>query len=375
MIYFDNASSTRPLKESLDAFYDASLNSFYNPNSIHAPSMKLFNDINRIKENFLKKLKLDNTYEIIFNSGATESNNLAIIGYALRNRNRGNKLITTKIEHESVLEPFKYLESLGFEVTYLDINSEGKIDIDYFEKVIDKNTILVSIMPVNNEVGNVINIKEISDVVRKYPKCVLHCDAAQTLGKEKFDFNLADMSTISAHKIYGIKGIGALIKKKKILLQPLLYGGGQEYGLRSGTLDYPAILSFNVSLNYTIDNFEVNYKKVKELQGFLLKELSNIDEISINNFANSTPYIVNFSLKNKKASVVVEALSNHEIYCSSVSACNSKKESPSHVLLALGKSEKEAHNSIRLSLSKDNTLDECKTFIKVLKEILNNVRG
>lgn len=375
MIYFDNASSTRPIKESLDVFYEASLNSYFNPNSIHAPSMKLFNEINRTKDNFLRKLKLDSSYEVIFTSGASESNNLAIVGYALKNQNRGKKLITTKIEHESVLEVFKYLETLGFQVTYLDINEKGEIDIEYFKKVIDKDTILCSIMPVNNEVGNILNIKEINEVIKKYPKCVLHCDAAQTLGKEKFDFSLADMFTISAHKIYGIKGVGALIKKKKIMLKPIIYGGGQEGGLRSGTLDYPAILSFNTSLNYVIDNFNEIHKKIKVLQGFLLEELSKIDEVKINNYQNSTPYIVNFSLKTKKASVVVEALSNKEIYCSSVSACNSKKESPSHVLLAIGNSEKDAYNSIRLSLGKDNSLEECEEFIKVFKEIISSVRG
>lgn len=375
MIYFDNASSTRPLKECLDAFYVSSSESFYNPSSIHAPAMKLFNEINRIKENFLKKLKLDSTYEVIFTSGASESNNLAILGYALKNRNRGNKVITSKIEHESVLEVFKYLEKIGFNVTYLNVNQNGEIDIDEFKEAIDKNTILVSIMGVNNEVGNVLNIKEIKEVIKAYPKCVLHSDLAQTLGKEKFDFSLLDMFTISAHKIYGIKGIGALIKKKKVMLEPLIHGGGQENGLRSGTLDYPSIVSFNVSLNYTIDHFEENYKKVKDLQTYLLNELSKIDEVSINNFKNSCPYIVNFSLKRKKASVVVEALSNKEIYVSSVSACNSKKEGASYVLLALNKSESDAHNSIRLSLSKDNTLEECKIFIETLKEILEKIRG
>ena len=255
MIYFDNASSTKPIKECLDTFYNESLNNYFNPSSIHEGAMHLSANINRIKANFLKCLKLDDKYEVIFTSGASESNNLAIIGYALKNRNRGNKLITSKVEHESVLNVFRYLETLGFLVTYLDVNKEGKIDLETFKKTIDKDTILVSLMPVNNEVGFILNIKEISEIIKMYPKCVLHCDAAQTLGKERFDYQLADLITISAHKIYGIKGIGALIKKKKISLMPLIHGGGQENGLRSGTLDYPAIASFNVSLNYITDNF------------------------------------------------------------------------------------------------------------------------
>ena len=375
MIYFDNASSTKPIKECLDTFYNESLNNYFNPSSIHEGAMHLSANINRIKANFLKCLKLDDKYEVIFTSGASESNNLAIIGYALKNRNRGNKLITSKVEHESVLNVFHYLETLGFLVTYLDVNKEGKIDLETFKKTIDKDTILVSLMPVNNEVGFILNIKEISEIIKMYPKCVLHCDAAQTLGKERFDYQLADLITISAHKIYGIKGIGALIKKKKISLMPLIHGGGQENGLRSGTLDYPAIASFNVSLNYITTNFENFYKKTLVLQDYLLKELSKIDEIVINTSKNSSPYIVNFSFKTKKASVIVEALSNRGIYCSSVSACNSKKEESSYVLKAIGRSEKEAHNSLRISLSKDNTFEECEEFIKVLKELIAIVRG
>ena len=375
MIYFDNASSTKPIKECLDTFYNESLNNYFNPSSIHEGAMHLSANINRIKANFLKCLKLDDKYEVIFTSGASESNNLAIIGYALKNRNRGNKLITSKVEHESVLNVFRYLETLGFLVTYLDVNKEGKIDLETFKKTIDKDTILVSLMPVNNEVGFILNIKEISEIIKMYPKCVLHCDAAQTLGKERFDYQLADLITISAHKIYGIKGIGALIKKKKISLMPLIHGGGQENGLRSGTLDYPAIASFNVSLNYITTNFENFYKKTLVLQDYLLKELSKIDEIVINTSKNSSPYVVNFSFKTKKASVIVEALSNRGIYCSSVSACNSKKEESSYVLKAIGRSEKEAHNSLRISLSKDNTFEECEEFIKVLKELIAIIRG
>ena len=375
MIYFDNASSTKPIKECLDTFYNESLNNYFNPSSIHEGAMHLSANINRIKANFLKCLKLDDKYEVIFTSGASESNNLAIIGYALKNRNRGNKLITSKVEHESVLNVFRYLETLGFAVTYLDVNKEGKIDLETFKKTIDKETILVSLMPVNNEVGFILNIKEISEIIKMYPKCVLHSDAAQTLGKERFDYQLADLITISAHKIYGIKGIGALIKKKKISLTPLIYGGGQENGLRSGTLDYPTIASFNVSLNYITANFEDFYKRTLVLQDYLLKELSKIDEIIINTSKNSSPYIVNFSFKTKKASVIVEALSNRGIYCSSVSACNSKKEELSYVLKAIGRSEKEAHNSLRISLSKDNTIEECEEFIKVLKELIATIRG
>ena len=374
MIYFDNASSTQPEKECIEIFSQASFECYQNPNSIHALGMLNYNKIQKTKQNCLKNLKLDNSYELIFTSGATESNNLAIKGYCYKNKNRGNKIITSTIEHESVLNVFKELENEGFEVVYLDVNENGTISMEDFEKNIDSKTILVSIMPVNNEVGNILNIKDIRNVVNKYPKCVFHGDCAQTLGKISFDYSLLDMITISAHKIYGLKGIGALIKKKKISLKPLNNGGGQENGIRSGTLDFPSIMAIDYTISEIVKNQDKFYKNIEVLRRFLKNELEKIDEIRLNIFPNQCPYILNFTLLKKKAAIVVEALSNKEIYVSSVSACNSKKEEPSHVLLALGRSVEDAKNTIRLSFSKHNTLEEAESFIAALKETLKEVK-
>lgn len=374
MIYFDNASSTKPDNESLEIFNKVSLENYQNPNSIHALGMQNFNKILKIKSNILKNLHLDDSYEVIFTSGATESNNLAIKGYCHKNRNRGNKIITSKIEHESVLNVFKELESEGFSVTYLNVSSDGQIDIDQLKKTIDKDTILVSIMPVNNEVGSILDIESISKIVHNFPKCVLHCDCAQTLGKINFDFNLADLITLSGHKIYGIKGIGALIKKKKIMLNPINVGGGQENGLRSGTLDFAAISSFDYSLENSMKSLNENQKNIALLRDFLKNELEKSDEIKLNISPNQCKYILNFTLTKKKAAIIVEALSNNEIYVSSVSACNSRKEEPSHVLLAMGRSLEDAKNTIRLSFSKHNSIEECKTFIEIFNKILKEVK-
>lgn len=375
MIYFDNAASTKPSKEVLDAYLITASNSFENPNSLHKYGIKNLTNINRIKQNILKLLGFSNEYEVIFTSGATESNNLAIIGYARKNALRGKKIITSSVEHESILNAFKELESEGFNVVYLSPNSDGKIDIDEFKKEFTKDTILVSIMAVNNEAGFKINIEDISKIVRTNPKCVLHSDCAQTLGKFKVNFNDFDLVTISGHKINGLKGIGALIKKKKINIQPIVYGGGQENGLRSGTLDYPSIVAFNVAIENVIKDFRINYSKVSSLHNYLVNELGKIDEVILHQFKDFTPYIINFSLKTKKGSVIVEALSNKDIFVSSVSACNSKNEPLSYVLLNLGKSTDEAKNSIRLSLSKDNSIEECEDFIRIFKEILLEVKG
>lgn len=375
MIYFDNASSTKPSKEVLDAYLDAASNYFENPNSIHKYGMRIYNEINRIRSRILKALNLNSDYEVIFNSGATESNNLALIGYYNKNKNRGNHIITSKIEHDSVLAVFKYLETQGARVTYLDINKDGDIDIEEFKKAMTKDTILVSIMPVNNEVGMVLNIEEISKIVRTYPKCVLHLDCVQTVGKYPFDYSLGDMLTVSGHKINGLKGSGALIKKKRINLEPIVYGGGQENGLRSGTLDYPGIVALCVAIENTMKDFALNYKNIGVLQGFLIENLKNNNEIKLNIFKKQTPFILNFNLKTKKASVVVEALSNEDVMVSSISACNTKKEMPSHVLLALGQSDDEARNAIRLSFNKTNTIEEAKIFIEKLNKVLDSIKG
>lgn len=375
MIYFDNAASTKPYKEVVEKYSACALLNYENPNSIHKNGMKYFNEINRIRQNILKQISLPNDYEVIFTSGATESNNLGILGYCKKNKNRGKKVITTKVEHESVLNVFHELEEEGFEVTYLDIDENGKIDIEKFKKVFSKDTILVSTMVINNEVGFKLNVEEISKIVHTNPKCVLHIDAAQTLFKTEFNYTFADLITISGHKIHGLKGVGVLIKKKKINLSAIVFGGGQENGLRSGTLDYSAIVAFNEAINISKRNFKKDYEHVKKLKEYLIKELKNIDEVILHEYSDASPYILNFSLKTKKGSVIVEALSNEDILLSSVSACNSKREAISYVLLALNKTSTEASNAIRLSLGNENTLEECEEFINKFKVILLRIRG
>ena len=374
MIYLDNASTTKPYKEVLDIYNKYSENNFFNPSSIYKAGKNNFFLEEKIKENILKLLFLKNK-KIIFTSSATEANNLAILGFLQSKRNKKYHILTTKIEHKSILNVFKKLENDGFEVTYLNVNKYGEIDLEELENCIKENTIFASIMTVNNELGNIINIKEISEVLKKH-NVVLHSDAAQSFLKTDLKLlQYPNMLTISSHKIHGLKSIACLIKTKKILLNPILYGGGQEFGLRSSTMDLPLILSFTEAIKETTLNYSKNLLKVKEIYDFLVNELSKIDEIILHNSLNQSPFILNFSLKSKKASVVVEALSNKEIYVSSVSACSSKKEEPSYVLLALNKSLKEASNSIRLSFSYENTLEEAKIFIKELSNILDTIRS
>ncbi|MBO8427770.1 MAG: cysteine desulfurase [Firmicutes bacterium] len=377
MIYFDNAATTPVDKDVLECYNKNVFRYFANPSSIHYLGIEAFNVIEKTKTDILKKLKLDpNLYQIIFTSSATESNNLAILGYSLRNHNRGNTIVTTKIEHASVLEVFKILEEkYKFNVRYLNVDENGKFIDEEINEYINDDTILVSLSRVNNELGLILDSQKIKKRVDEFPKCVLHLDLAQTIGKAELNFDFGDLATISSHKIHGLKSIACLIKKKKINLEPLLYGGGQEYGLRSSTMDTALILSFKLAIDKIIDNFSKNTLKVQYFFDFLKCELLKIDEIILHTYKNQSPYILNFSLKTKKASVVVEALSNLEIYVSSVSACSSKREEPSHVLLGLNKSLDEAKNSIRLSFSHLNTIDEARIFVTKLKEIIAKIRS
>lgn len=374
MIYFDNASTTIPSKEVLEEFTYFSNNFYANANSVHSLGMKSESMVARIKENILKELKLNSSYDIIFTSGATESNNLAIRGYVLKYLSRGRQIITTKIEHESVLNVFKDLENKGFIVKYLDVTDDGKINLNELKKLMNTETILVSIMGVNNEVGNIFNLEEVKNLISIYPKCKFHSDLVQAVGKSNINFSLLDMFTLSGHKIHGLKGIGVLVKKKSIDLEPIIYGGEQQNNYRSGTLDLPNIAAFNVALKIALKNYAIHKNKIKEIHDYLINSLKNNDEIEINSRINWCPYIVSFSLKSKKASVVIEALSNEGIYVNGVSACNSKKLAPSYVLQAFKKDLNISENSIRISLSNENSLLEAEVFINTLNKVLKEIK-
>lgn len=374
MIYFDNASTSKPRKEVLDEFLKTSNNNYANPSSIHKLAMENSANIERIKLNILRKLKLnDRDYEVIFTSGATESNNLAILGFCLKNKRRFNHVLTSVYEHASVLNIFKELEKQGFKVDYIKVNKEGVIDLDDLKNHLDANPVFVSFMGVNNEIGTINDLNKIRDIIGE--NNVFHSDLVQGIGKVDLDLNKLDMFTFTGHKINGLKGCGVLIKRKKLNIEPIIFGGGQQNNLRSGTLDYPSICAFNVALDTLMKNKDIEYKNVKEIHDYLVSELSKIDGVKVHNFLTSSPYIVSLSLLNKKASVVVEALSNKDIFVNSESACYSKRSDKSYVLEAIGCSEKEASNPIRISLGLYNTMSEAEIFIKEFKDILEKVRS
>ena len=374
MIYLDNASTTIIEKEVLDS-YQALLSAYYaNPSSSHKLGVQTNALQNKAREMILKLLNL-NGYEVIFTSGATESNNLLLRGLAFAYQNRGKHIITSSVEHPSILNTCKQLEELhGFKVTYLGVNEDGTIDLEELKSSIQKDTILVSLMLVNNETGAINPLKEVKCILKDYPQVVLHSDAVQGFSKIKFDFNNVDAFTLSSHKIHGLKGSGALIKRKSIRLVSQLTGGNQEDGYRSGTSNFPVNVTLAKTIRLALEKQDENYKKVKVLHDYLFDELENNNQILINSTRNGSPYIFNLSLKDKKGPVIAQALNNEDIYVSTVSACSNKTEPKSKVIYAMFNDDNRAKSSLRISFSKDTTLKEVEIFKNALIKILSSVK-
>lgn len=374
VIYLDNAATTKVDPEVLNSYNQITIKYFANPSSIHSLGQESSRLLDKSREQILNVLKLTH-HDVIFTSGATEANNLAIKGYCFANRSRGKHIITSATEHPSVLNTVLEMQDFGFEVTVLPVNKEGQIEVNSLKAAIREDTILVSLMMVNNEVGAINPIKEVGEYLKKFPKIAFHVDMVQAIGKLPLDFNNIDMFSIAGHKIHGLLGSGLLIKEKKIILKAINQGGGQENNLRSGTNTLALSASLAKALRLAVESEANNFKKVKALSERLLGYLKdNKDKYLINSYNEDNPYIVNFSLLHHKASVVVEALSNRGIMVSSLSACHAKNEDYSKVVYAMYQDLNLAHNTIRISFDKDNTIEEVEALIKNLEEILKEIK-
>ena len=370
MIYFDHSSTTSVRPEVSNVYSQLLAQQYGNPDSLHALGRKAHALLEKSRENIAKMLHVL-PGEILFTGCASESNSLAIIGYALANRNRGNHILVSNVEHPSVMHSMEWLKQFGFEIEYLPINSNGIVTPSLVKERIRKDTILVSTMHVNNEMGAINPVKEISEVVHSIPTCVYHVDCVQSFTKIDVPFECMDLATISAHKIHGLKGSALLMKKKKVKLMPLIQGGQQEQGLRGGTENAPSNIVLSKTIRLALEEKEEVYKRVSKINQYIREELSKIKGAHINSKEDAIPYILNISFDQITSEVLLNALDQRGICVSAKSTCSSHQKNYSSTLVAMGYSEKIATHMIRLSFGKDNTMEEASIFIKICKEILN----
>ena len=366
MIYLDYSATTPVNKEVLDTFNKVCLEYPGNSNSLHTLGVKSKELENYATKRIAELLKI-NEKEIIYTSGSSESNNLAIKGICYKYKNRGKHIITTSLEHSSVIGPLNFLIKEGYEVDFVKINKDGLIDLDDLKRLIRDDTILVSIAAVDSEIGIVQPIKEISKIVHEHPKCFFHVDCTQAIGKINIDFSDIDLASISAHKFYGLKGIGLLIKKDKITLEPLIHGGKSTTAFRSGTPPLPLIVSIYKALELIIPNVDKNYTYVDKLSKKVKEKLLTYEKVHINSTINSMPHTINFSLRDIKPETFIHALDENEIYISTKSAC-SNADSMSNSVYALTNDKELASSTLRISLSYLTKEEEIEEFFKVFDE-------
>ena len=367
MIYFDNAATTKIYDDALTSYVQVSQKFFGNPSSLHQLGVDAYQVLTKARAQVASLLSVQ-PEEIFFTSGGTESNNWAIKGTALEKSVFGKHIITTKIEHPSVLQTCKQLERFGFEVTYLDVDSKGIVNVEQLKESIRKDTILVSVMAVNNEVGAVQPIDEIAKVLEEYPSIHFHVDAVQAVERasQLLAIGRIDLLSLSAHKFHGPRGVGIMYKKFGRKIQALLTGGGQEKGERSTTENLPGIVATTKALRMALEEQSVTV----ELRSQLWKELATKPEIRIFSPEDGASHLLCFAIKGVRGEVVVHAFENHGIYISTTSACSSKKGDSSSTLYAMDVPTEWATGAVRVSFSNDNTKEEVEHFVDVLHQLM-----
>ena len=377
--YLDNSATTMAYPEVGELVYKVMCRDYGNPSSMHRKGVDAEHYVKGAKESLAKLMKV-NVKEIFFTSGGTESDNLALIGCARANRRAGNHLITTSIEHPAILNTMRYLEEEeGFRVTYLPVDCCGRVKLDALKEALCPETILVSIMYVNNEVGSVQPIQEAASIVKAYNKDILfHVDAVQGFGKYKiYPKKLkVDMCSISGHKIHGPKGSGFLYIDEKVKIRPLILGGGQQNGMRSGTDNVPGIAGLAKSAEIVYKHFDEQTAQMRACKRRLIEGLRELDDVVIHGMPEeeSAPQIVNASFLNVRSEVLLHTLEDRQIYVSAGSACSSHKRAGSPTLTAIGASKAEMESAVRFSFSEFTTLEQIDYTLDTLREVLPMLR-
>ena len=377
--YLDNSATTRAFPEVGELVYKVMCQDFGNPSSMHRKGVEAEHYIKDAKESLAKILKV-NTKEIFFTSGGTESDNLALIGCARANRRRGNHLITTSIEHDAILNTMRYLEEEeGFRVTYLPVDSNGKVSLEALKEALCPETILVSIMYVNNEVGTVQPVEEAAKIVKEYnPNILVHSDAVQGFGKYHIypKRQKIDLLSVSGHKIHGPKGVGFIYIGEKVKIRPILFGGGQQKDMRSGTENVPGIAGLGLAAKMSYQDLDVKVALMRELKAHFLEGLKKIDDITIHGVTDegSAPHIISVGVAGIRSEVLLHTLEDKGIYVSSGSACASNHPAVSGVLKSIGAEQKYLDSTIRFSMSEFTTKEEIDYALETLYNCIPMLR-
>lgn len=376
MIYLDYSATTPTSKEVLDTFVKVSTDFVGNPNSLH----KLGVEAKKLEEastNQIASLLHVEPEEVIYTSGSSESNNLAIKGIAFKYQNRGKHILTTPLEHSSIYGPLTYLQKLGFTVEFLETDEHGIVKMESLQEKLREDTVFVSIASVNSETGLVQPVEEIGAYLKQHAHCFFHVDMTQSIGKINLSLKNIDLASFSGHKIFGIKGIGCLIKKKNVELEPLIHGGKSTTKYRSGTPAIALIASLAKALRLSLDHLDKKKDYVEMLNHTLQSSLSKYDMVHINSNDHCIPHILNISVMHIKPETLLHTLEEKDIYISTQSACSSSN-SISKAVLEVTKKEEEARHSVRISLSYKTTEEEINTFLKAFDQIYKkflNMKG
>ncbi|WP_088908687.1 cysteine desulfurase family protein [Brevibacillus formosus] len=376
MIYLDNSATTRPHPQVIETVRRAMESYYGNPSSLHQKGVEAENVLKQARKVAAQYLGCKES-EVIFTSGGTESNNTAIKGVAFQYQNRGKHIITTQVEHPAVYDVCKQLEGLGFAVTYLPVDREGRVSVEAVQKAMRPDTILVSVMHVNNELGTIQPILEIGQWLKQFPKVLFHVDAVQGIGKVPLRIKDSgiDLLSVSAHKFYGPRGVGILYKREGLIISPLMMGGGQEGGVRSGTENLPAIAGMAKAIRILEELGSVEMIRLQKLNQQLREGIATIEGCIVNTpEAKTAPHIMNLSVPGVKAEVLLHALEEKGFLISTKSACSSKVNEPSRVLTAIGIERDCALSSLRISLGRENTADDIQGFLKALEECVSVLR-
>ena len=381
-IYLDNSATTKVYPEVAELVTKIMLEDYGNPSSVHMKGVEAEKYVTAATKSIANALKVQEK-EIFYTSGGTESDNLALIGCALANKRAGNHIITTKIEHPAILNTVKFLESEGFEIDYLGVDEYGVVSIDELKSLLKPETILVSIMHTNNEVGSVQPIKEAGDVIKAFnPNILFHVDAVQGFGKaEIFPKKMnVDLLSISGHKIHGPKGIGILYINEKVKIKPISYGGGQQKGLRNGTLNVPGIVGIGLAVSMITKDLKAEREKLYELKKYFLTEAAKIDKIVINgcpkdeaggfDVEKTAPHIMNISVMGVRSEVMLHALEDKGIFVSAGSACASHSKKESSTLKSMGADAERMDGALRISMSGFTAKEEIDTLLDALRELI-----